>query len=103
MQQLIPTILAALAALATAAAADQPAAPAPPQAPARWGAANAANLKAMARAGDLAAPAAATLGSGQLEAAAVQRLMEGKVIDLVREGSQGSQGGQGGQGGGSPQ
>jgi hypothetical protein len=101
MQQLIPPILAALAALATAAEADQPA-PAAPRSPppARWGTANAANLKAMARPEDLAAPAATSPGNGHLDAAAVQRLMDGKVTDLIREGSTG---GAAGGGAGAPQ
>lgn len=103
--------LAAL--LPTPAAAEQrgappspppPASPPPPSAPvsapvlAKWGESNIANLRAMARPGDLAAPAAATPGSGQLEAAAIARLRDGKVIDLLREGSMG-----GGAGGGAPQ
>jgi hypothetical protein len=100
MQQLIPPILAALAALATAAEADQPAPPAPPSPPARWGMANAANLKAMARPEDLAAPAATSPGNGHLDSAAVQRLMDGKVTDLIREGSTG---GAAGGGAGAPQ
>lgn len=101
MQQMIPPILAALAALAalaTGAEADQPAPPRSP--PARWGTANAANLKAMARPEDLAAPAATSPGNGHLDAAAVQRLMEGKVTDLIREGSTG---GTAGGGAGAPQ
>lgn len=95
MQQLIPPILAALAALATAAEADQPA-PAAPAAPAaRWGTADAANFRAMARPEDLIAPAAASPGIGHLDAAAVQRLMDGKVTDLAREGSTGGVAGAG--------
>lgn len=55
--------------------------------PGRWGKASEDNLKAMARPGDLVAPAAGTAGNGRLDAAAVTRLLEGKVIDLKREGS----------------
>lgn len=67
----------------------------------RWGEANEANLRAMARPADLAAPAASSPASGRLDAAAVTRLLDGKVIDLLREG--GTQGGGAGAGGGAPQ
>lgn len=99
--------LAAL--LPTPAAAEQRGAPPSPASPAsavsapvlaKWGESNIANLRAMARPGDLAAPAAATPGSGQLEAAAIARLRDGKVIDLLREGSMG---GGAGAGAGAPQ
>lgn len=94
----------ALAALlpTPAAAEKRGAPPSPVSAPvlAKWGESNIANLRAMARPGDLAAPAAATPGSGQLEAAAIARLRDGKVIDLLREGSMG---GGAGAGAGAPQ
>jgi hypothetical protein len=61
--------------------------PTEPPAPAiKWGAANEANLRAMARPADLAAPAPATPSNGRIDAAAVQRLLDGKVTDLRREG-----------------
>lgn len=60
----------------------------PPTAPpAQWGKANDANLAAMARPADLVAGPARPMGpaNGQLEAAAVARLLAGKARDLVRE------------------
>jgi hypothetical protein len=67
---------------------------APPALAIGWGEANAANLRAMARPADLVAPAPATPGHGRIDALAVQRLLEGKVTDLLREG--GTQGGNSG-------
>lgn len=64
----------------------------------RWGDADKTNFRAMARPADLAGPAAGTPGNGRLEAAAVARLLDGKVIDLKREG-----GSAGGTGNGGPQ
>lgn len=61
------------------------AAVAPP--PSQFGRASEDNLKAMARPADLVAPAADSAGNGRLDAAAVTRLLDGKVIDLKREGA----------------
>lgn len=57
----------------------------PPAAKPVWGKANDANLRAMARPEDLAAPVPLGPASGQLEAAAVARLLTGKLRDLQRE------------------
>jgi hypothetical protein len=70
--------------------------PPPTPAPSRWGTANEANLAAMARPADLARPMPASPANGQLEAAAVTRLLNDKAKDLVRENAR-----QGG--GGAPQ
>ena len=68
-----------LALLAAPVLADPP----PPKP--GWGDANAANLRAMARTADLANPVPLSPASGQLEAAAVARLLAGKPKDLARE------------------
>jgi hypothetical protein len=72
--------------LLMAAALPEPAPePVPARATVPWGKANAANLAAMARAGDLARPVPLGPASGQLEAAAVARLLADKAKDLRRE------------------
>jgi type IV pilus biogenesis protein CpaD/CtpE len=63
------------------AAAAAPAAPPP----SRWGKANQANLAAMARPNDLAQPVPTSPANGQIETAAVTRLLTGKAKDLRRE------------------
>ncbi len=92
----MPMMLLLLAAAATAT---------PPQLPAAAPiTANDHNLARMARPADLAAPAPASPGNGQLEAAAVARLLADRAKDLRREGTQ--QGGNGtgsGTGGSAPQ
>lgn len=65
----------------------------PPRPAIQRGKANDANLRAMARPADLAAPAPTTPGNGRIDAAAVQRLLDGKVTDLLREGGTQSSGG----------
>ncbi|WP_310476550.1 hypothetical protein [Sandarakinorhabdus sp.] len=68
--------------------------PPPGPAPTRWGKANTANLAAMARPQDLAQPVPSSPANGQIEAAAVTRLLTDKTKDLVRENAR--QGGGGG-------
>jgi hypothetical protein len=87
--------------LPMAALAGRGPAKAPPTPGVRWGEANAANLRAMARPADLTAPAPASAGNGRLDADAVTRLLDGKVTDLLREG--GTRGGGDGGTGGAPQ
>lgn len=80
----VAAMLPAAAARAAPAAAVEPAPVLP-----RWGDSIATNFKAMARPADLLAPAATSAGSGHLDAAAIARLRDGKVTDLLREGSTG--------------
>jgi hypothetical protein len=82
----------ALLLIAAAPAVAQTTLPTP--APMRWGKSNDANLAAMARPADLATPVPIGPANGQLEAAAVARLLSGKAKDLMRENaSQGAGGG----------
>ena len=80
-------LLPLLAFIAAPALAD------PPPAKPVWGKANDANLRAMARPQDLANPVPLAPASGQMEVAAVMRLLAGKPKDLVRENAGQSAGG----------
>lgn len=86
----LPKYLALLL-VAAAPAVGQTAPPTP--APIRWGKSNDANLAAMARQADLATPVPLGPANGQLEAAAVARLLTGKAKDLMRETANQSAGG----------
>ena len=101
MRMLQAATLILIMLLPMAAMAGRGTAEPPPPAGVRWGEANAANLRAMARPADLVAPAAATPGNGRLDTDAVTRLLDGKVRDLLREG--GTRGGGNGGSGGAPQ
>lgn len=66
----------------------------PTPAPIGWGKSNDANLAAMARQADLATPVPIGPANGQLEAAAVTRLLADKAKDLRREGASQGAGGE---------
>jgi hypothetical protein len=101
MRLLKAATLALAMLLPMAALAGRDPAEPPPTPGMRWGEANAANLRAMARPADLATPAPASAGNGRLDADAVTRLLDGKVTNLLREG--GTRGGADGGNGGAPQ